>query len=52
MAKVPTHIEKILKVNAHPRFYVRWLDHFDEIYNKINWWIDRSRLVIKEGDGG
>lgn len=44
MAKIPAHIEKILKVNAHPRFYVRWLDHFDEIYNKINRWIDRAGL--------
>ena len=44
MGKVPKHIEVILKVNAHPRFYVRWIDHLDEIYVKINQWIDKSGL--------
>lgn len=44
MAPVPKHIEDILRVNAHPRFYVRWIDKLDEIYAAIGRWIDRTGL--------
>lgn len=44
MAPVPKHIEDILRVNAHPRFYVQWIDRLDEIYRAIGRWIDRAGL--------
>ncbi|UCH11578.1 MAG: hypothetical protein JSU61_06725 [Fidelibacterota bacterium] len=45
MGHVPTHIEDILKVNAHPKFYVQWIDHLDEIYAKIEQWIEKAGLT-------
>lgn len=44
MSTVPKHIAKILRVNAHPRFILSWVDHFDEIYATINRWIDKVQL--------
>ncbi|MFB0515492.1 MAG: hypothetical protein ACETWG_02670 [Candidatus Neomarinimicrobiota bacterium] len=45
MAHVPKHIEKILRINAHPKFYVRWIDRLDVICAKINQWIDKAGLA-------
>ncbi len=45
MASVPKHIEKILRINAHPKFYVQWIDRLDLIYDKINRWIDKVGLA-------
>lgn len=45
MTTVPKHIEKILRINAHPKFYVRWIDRLDVIYTKINRWIDKVGLA-------
>lgn len=44
METVPEHIAKLLQINAHPKFLKDWIDHFDDIYTKINRWIDRAQL--------
>jgi len=44
VAGVPIYVEQILKINAHPRFYIRLLDHFDNLCPKIDHWINRVEL--------
>ncbi len=44
METTPDHIIQIMHINAHPKFFIEWIDRLDELYIRLGSWMKKVGL--------